>query len=263
MRDQVIEILRRLSESLGRKLRVLDVGGGKNSWAKDFVTDIMDIDNIFCPNKKVWAGDINELEIWKTFKSKEFDFAICTHTLEDIRNPFLVTAQMSRVAKAGFVAVPNRFQEMFAMEDLRYRGYWHHRWIFLVENQFFVAIPKLIPASINFAVRPKIKLQVNKKFREYRGIRFNPGIILKRLGKSKKPFIVPKIVENSHFTKHGSHELSLLWVNDLNTKFANRDYADSGYFKELEKINQLEAQMPKFEDDDVEKALRELLSSYI
>ena len=40
------------------------------------------------------------------FEDKEIDFVICSHTLEDIRDPLWVCAEMIRVAKRGYIEVP-------------------------------------------------------------------------------------------------------------------------------------------------------------
>lgn len=236
--------------------------GGMNSWATDFVTDILDINHHIQPGKRVWTGDINESTTWSEFETDTFDFAICSHTLEDIRNPFFAAAQMARVSKAGFIAVPNRFQEFHSMEDLRYRSYWHHRWIFAVENQVLVGIPKLAPAIVKFDTRPKIKVRIINKFNKLRGIRFNPFVAYKQYRVPKNPFMEPIIRDYESYTEHGMHELGFLWVENLLCEYANGDYADSGYFEELEKISNMRVRDEKCDNEVIRNFTNKYLSIY-
>src|SRR5262245_49885274 len=45
------------------------------------------------------------------FTDKQIDFVICSHTLEDIRDPLFVCAEMIRIAKRGYIEVPSRLVE--------------------------------------------------------------------------------------------------------------------------------------------------------
>ena len=40
------------------------------------------------------------------FDDKVFDYAICSHVLEHVERPDAVIAELSRVAKAGYIEVP-------------------------------------------------------------------------------------------------------------------------------------------------------------
>jgi Methyltransferase domain len=63
------------------------------------------------------------------FEDKQLDFVICSHTLEDVRDPIWVCSEMVRIAKAGYVEVPSRLEE----QSLGFQGPWvgwgHHRWL--------------------------------------------------------------------------------------------------------------------------------------
>lgn len=139
--------------------RVLDVGGAMFPWADEFVTHYFDIQEI--PNKNCFVGNVCSLEDWEAFYSWEvdgklFDFAICTQTIEDIRDPRMVLGQLEDIAKEGFISVPCKHTELCkeiecsTKEDMEhwgieglYRGYIHHRWIFTIRDNVLWAIPKL------------------------------------------------------------------------------------------------------------------------
>lgn len=78
------------------------------------------------------------------FADDAFDFAICSHLLEDVRDPIAVCRELARVAKAGYVEVPSRAREIFAKARFfRLRaalgripeiGFYHHRWMVEAED---------------------------------------------------------------------------------------------------------------------------------
>ena len=126
--------------------RVLDVGG----WDKVFPRSnvVMDINpyetrGIVQPNEKEhftksdWIiGDLCTEEIWSRFKDKEFDLVICSHTLEDVRDPLFLCQQMIRVSKRGYIEVPSPFVEQCRHSpDRFYNGYDHHKWIVSVDDE--------------------------------------------------------------------------------------------------------------------------------
>jgi hypothetical protein len=59
----------------------------------------------------------------------EIDFAICSHTLEDLRDPVWVCAELARVAKAGYVEVPSRLEEQSFGVHGPWVGWSHHHWL--------------------------------------------------------------------------------------------------------------------------------------
>jgi Methyltransferase domain len=63
------------------------------------------------------------------FAAKEIDFVICSHTLEDVRDPLWVCAEMIRVAKAGYLEVPSRVAESSRGIEPGQVGWSHHRWL--------------------------------------------------------------------------------------------------------------------------------------
>lgn len=69
------------------------------------------------------------------FPDKTFDFVICRHTLEDLRDPIHVCREMNRVARAGYLETPSRLYESIrGVERPWYCGHYHHRWLVEVEG---------------------------------------------------------------------------------------------------------------------------------
>lgn len=69
------------------------------------------------------------------FASKSIDFAICSHTLEDLRDPLWVCSELIRVAKRGYIEVPSRVAETSrGWEHRHMAGLSHHRWLIEIEG---------------------------------------------------------------------------------------------------------------------------------
>jgi hypothetical protein len=81
-------------------------------------------------NKSTWVQrDICDKEPWP-FKDKQFDFSICSHILEDIRDPLYVCSELVRVSKRGYIEVPSRlFESCRGQEQKNMAGLSHHRWL--------------------------------------------------------------------------------------------------------------------------------------
>lgn len=123
---------------------VLDVGGGESPLSRaNYVLDIRPWSKLGTLNpalrnrwpepyfsKDTWiCSDMCAREPWP-FEDKQFDFAVCKHTLEDVRDPIWVCQELTRVAKAGYVETPSRvIESMPGVERSRYCGYSHHRWL--------------------------------------------------------------------------------------------------------------------------------------
>lgn len=73
--------------------------------------------------------DLCAREPWP-LADKSVDFAICSHTLEDLRDPLWVCSELVRVARAGYVEVPSRAAEQSrGWERAGIAGLSHHRWL--------------------------------------------------------------------------------------------------------------------------------------
>ena len=63
------------------------------------------------------------------FADKALDFVICSHTLEDVRDPLWVCSEMVRIARAGYLEVPSRLAESSRGVESGQVGWTHHRWL--------------------------------------------------------------------------------------------------------------------------------------
>lgn len=140
------EVISYLS-SKPKPLTVIDVGASINPWCSAFLTATVDLNKVPISGAIQFQGDINSMDVWIKVleyvdKNGKFDFCICTHTLEDISNPIMVSKMLSRIAVEGFVAVPSKYVES-RRNGGPCRGWLHHRWIFNNEGDQIVAYPKL------------------------------------------------------------------------------------------------------------------------
>ncbi len=140
--------------------RVLDVGGSAKQHEKIFIDTIVDLvrpEETPYQTSKLKAKKFVQLDITRQkfpFKDKEFDICLCTHTLEDLYDPFLAIEEMSRVGKKGLIITPSRGREMefshFNLTDWqtgprRLPGYSHHYWLFENKNGVMHLTPKNYP----------------------------------------------------------------------------------------------------------------------
>lgn len=119
---------------------VLDVGG----WAKPFrranwVIDLnphetrgelgFDGSGPERFTRESWVeADICARQPWP-FTNKQFDFVVCSHTLEDLRDPIWVCSELVRVAKAGYIETPSRLEEQCYGFQGPWVGWGHHHWL--------------------------------------------------------------------------------------------------------------------------------------
>jgi Methyltransferase domain len=146
-------------DRIGESDRVLDVGGWWKPFKRaDVVVDLLPhetrggggsigtgperFDESTWVNFDICSGPL-------PFDDDEFDFVYCGQTLEDIRDPIAVAAELSRVAKAGYAEVPSLTVECAYDVDALpntedYPGYEKHRWMIdLLEDDTMLFMPKL------------------------------------------------------------------------------------------------------------------------
>jgi hypothetical protein len=130
----------RLLTELSEDALVLDVGSwGKPFTRADWVLDLMPYETRGLYGRDgpdperftadTWVRrDMCAREPWP-FADDQFDFAICSHTLEDVRDPLWVCSELVRVAKAGYIEVPSRLEEQSYGFQGPWVGWGHHHWL--------------------------------------------------------------------------------------------------------------------------------------
>ncbi len=63
------------------------------------------------------------------FEDERWISSICSHTLEDVRDPIWVCDEMRRIAKAGYIEVPSRLEEQTYGFQGPWVGWGHHHWL--------------------------------------------------------------------------------------------------------------------------------------
>ena len=125
---------------------VLDVGGWAQPFPRaDYVIDIMPYETRGLLGRVYEGKEQFSNETWITrdlcdrapfpFPDRHFDFAICAHVLEDVKDPLFVCSELQRVAKRGYIETPSRLVEQtVGVESRHYCGYHHHRWLVDLED---------------------------------------------------------------------------------------------------------------------------------
>jgi hypothetical protein len=149
----------RVLESLRDDDVVLDVGGWADPFGRaDWVIDIMPYETRGLYQREGWAPaspdrerfgretwiqrDVCDREPYP-FGDDEFDFVVCSHTLEDVRDPIWVCSELCRIARAGYIEVPSRLEEQSWGVKGAFVGWSHHRWLIEIADREieFVAKP--------------------------------------------------------------------------------------------------------------------------
>jgi len=159
--------LEQLERDIGDDILLLDVGG----WAKplnraDWVIDVMPFETRGMlghdgegPERfsaETWVvRDICDREPWP-FDDAQFDFVVCSHVLEDIRDPLFVCSELQRVAKAGYIEVPSRLEEQSRGVQGDWVGWAHHHWIIELDGDRldFLFKPHMLHSRSEFSFTP-------------------------------------------------------------------------------------------------------------
>jgi methionine biosynthesis protein MetW len=125
---------------------VLDVGGAASPFPRaDWVIDLLGYEDrgLYGPQPDpgderfsvdTWVRrDICDREPWP-FANRQFDFSICSQTLEDVRDPIFVCSELMRVSKSGYIEVPSRLEEQAYGFQGPWVGWGHHHWLIDLEG---------------------------------------------------------------------------------------------------------------------------------
>jgi SAM-dependent methyltransferase len=130
----------RILESLADDAVVLDLGGWASPFPRaDWVIDLLPYETrgLYGPEDRgeerfdaaSWIQrDLCDPEPFP-FADDAIDFVVCSHTLEDVRDPVAVCREIVRVGKAGYVEVPSRLEEQAHGFQGPWTGWSHHRWL--------------------------------------------------------------------------------------------------------------------------------------
>jgi hypothetical protein len=131
----------RILEIVDNEDLVLDVGGGGAPFDRaDWVLDLLAYEGrgLYGPppdparerfGPETWVQrDMCAREPWP-FADHQFDFSVCSHTLEDVRDPIFVCGELIRVSRAGYIEVPSRLEEQSYGVHGPWAGWSHHRWL--------------------------------------------------------------------------------------------------------------------------------------
>lgn len=153
-----IEIIKKYK--IKKNDRVLDIGGSMKQHDLIKVHTLVDIispEEAPYGTSQLTAKNFVRLDIAKQklpFKDKEFDFVMCTQTIEDLYNPFLILNEMGRVSKRGLIISPSMGVDMvFSNVDYtdwltgarRMPGHAHHKWLLSIEKGILKLVPKIYP----------------------------------------------------------------------------------------------------------------------
>ena len=126
--------------------KVVDIGGTNIGWSKNHIDFLVDINTTDTETSmQIDICDYVSLQklIDYTQLNGLFDYAICSHTLEDVYNPFDLIKLLPSIAKSGIISMPSANTELSLVENLNWFGYIHHRWIFENIDDKMMIVPKL------------------------------------------------------------------------------------------------------------------------
>jgi hypothetical protein len=135
------------AKSINNQFRVIDIGGtAGGGWTNNIADMVIDI-NAQSTDKSM-SIDICDESAWDVLLAHVqehgmYDYAICTHTLEDIYNPVTALKYLPKIARRGVITMPSINTELSRVEHLNWIGYIHHRWIFDSQDGKMLLIPKL------------------------------------------------------------------------------------------------------------------------
>lgn len=158
--------------------KVIDLGGGQNTLPQ--ATVVFDLTKSEDSLRRYIVGDLCDQKNYEALGDKEFDWAWCNHTLEDLYDPFIVLEQIKRIAKKALIGVPHWTREITTQstrEDWELICGWPHHFWFVGINRRDGALefyPKLswVVAGNRDYTTPNINLEWDGGDLPYRNILF-------------------------------------------------------------------------------------------
>ena len=130
---------------------ILDVGGGASPFYRaSAIVDFQGFDpdrltrNAWGGKATGWAPDqYFQLDLctrarWP-FDDKSYSLGLCSHTIEDLRDPIHALSELGRICHQILIITPSRLLEsMRGVSDFRYSGFPHHPWIVYLDEEGLV-----------------------------------------------------------------------------------------------------------------------------
>jgi len=201
-----------------KNYKVLDIGGGADSWAAEISTTCVDYKvNPQNKSKINLHGDVLSDETWNHFINQKFDMVILSHILEDVRDPFYLIRKAREVSENLYISVPHKSLEVRNIESMNFVGFHHHRWIFSSDGKKLFITPKTSLAG-SFSNHQNILIRKLKKLKT----------------KNKKNYFTDaihlwdRLITRSKSSKKYNKYTSLSCIVNRETEIVSNDYIESG-----------------------------------
>ena len=183
-------LIRRSSKKYINKLlkdnpswNILDIGCGYNAHEQaTVVCDIQDLSN-FYKNKNFVKLTNNILP----FKNKEFDFVVCSHVIEHVKDVTLFIKELERISSKGYIELPTILEDNLVFENRN-----DHLWHMEFDDDYNKL---LISKKVQF-LEPVLTVSSAKNFLKY----FRQSLVIELFWENKIDFIF-KESEIKKFTK--------------------------------------------------------------
>ena len=145
-RNEILQKIRNIKQS--QSYTVIDIGGIVNGWTNEIADLVVDKNAI--DSEKSMQLDICVYPEWDklinhVLKNGKYDYAICTHTLEDVYNPFDLIKLMPSIAKSGIISMPSANTELSPVENMN----WFEK---MIDNHLYFCIFMLFILPIGFDI---------------------------------------------------------------------------------------------------------------
>ena len=163
--------------------KILDIGCGFNAHqAATVICDIQDLSNYY-KEKNFIKLTGNKLP----FKDKEFDFVVCSHVIEHVKNVTLFIKELERISSKGYIELPTILEDNLVFENRN-----DHLWHMEFDDDYNKL---LISKKVQF-LEPVLTVSSAKNFLKY----FRQSLVIELFWENKIDFIF-KESEIKKFTK--------------------------------------------------------------
>ena len=148
--------------------KILDIGCGYS--ANNYATTICDVQDLsnFYKNKNFVILKNNDLP----FDDNQFDFVICSHVMEHVKDLKYFIKEIERVSKRGYIELPTKLEDNLVFENKK-----EHLWQMDFDD---VNHKLLISKKIQF-LEPVLTVSTIQKMRKY----FKSSLVLELLWEDK------------------------------------------------------------------------------